>query len=296
MLDYLIRVLPKNFNFRAFGVYLPQCIEEARRSQNLSPVATAALGRALAGAALLSADLKLGKIIIQINGGGPLGVILAEADYQGNLRGLVKNPWIFLPPENKKLPVGKAVGKDGYINVVRDYGLKEIYQSSSALLSGEIAEDLAYYLTTSEQIPSACALGVLVDIDGSVITAGGFLIQKLPQADEAEIAYLEKRLSEIKPITEYLSQGIKIEEILREIFGEIEILEKRNIRFKCSCSIVRVEEALIALGKEELEEMIREGEPVEVICEFCKEKYKIPLERLQELLEEIEKRSGRKNV
>lgn len=292
MADYLIKVLPKNFNFRAFGVFLPQAVETARRRQGLSHVATAALGRALAGVALLSADLKFGKILIQINGGGPLGEILAEADYQGNLRGLVKNPSVYLPPENKKLPVGKAVGKEGYINVIRDYGLKEIYQSSSKLISGEIAEDLAYYLTTSEQVPSACALGVLVDIDGRVITAGGFLIQKLPEADEAEISYLEKRLLEIKPVTEYLSQGTKIEEILEDIFGEIEILERREIRFKCTCSIERVEEALIALGKEELEEMLKEEKPVEVTCEFCKEKYHISLERLKELIEEIERRKA----
>lgn len=290
MADYLIRGLPKNFNFRIFGVYLPQTVEEARRRQSLSPVATAALGRALAGAALLSADLKFGKILIQINGGGPLGEILAEADHKGNIRGLVKNPQVYLPPENKKLPVGKAVGKEGFINVIRDYGLKEIYQSSSGLISGEIAEDLAYYLTTSEQIPSACALGVLVNTDGSVITAGGFLIQKLPEAEEAEISYLEKRLSEIKSVTEYLSQSIKIEEILEEIFGEIEILEKRDVRFKCSCSLERVEEALIALGKKELEDMLGEGRPVEVTCEFCKEKYRISLERLKELLKELKRR------
>lgn len=292
MADYLIRVLPKNFNFRVFGVYLPQTVEEARKRQNLSPVATAALGRALAGVALLSADLKFGKILIQINGGGPLGEILAEADYQGNLRGLVKNPQVYLSPENKKLPVGRAVGKEGFINVIRDYGLKEIYQGSSELISGEIAEDLAYYLTTSEQIPSACALGVLVNTDGSVITAGGFLIQKMPSAEEGEIAYLEKRLSKIKPVTEYLSQGKKIEEILEELFGEIEILERREVRFKCTCSLARVEEALIALGKEELEEMLEEGKPIEITCEFCKEKYGITLERVRELLKELERRKG----
>ncbi|WP_068516656.1 Hsp33 family molecular chaperone HslO [Caldimicrobium thiodismutans] len=291
-MDYLIRILPKKFNFRAFGVFLPQTVEEARRRQSLSPVAVAALGRALAGVALLSADLKIGKILLQINGGGPLGEILAEADYQGNLRGLVKNPQVYLPPENKKLPVGKAVGKEGFINVIRDYGLKEIYQSSSDLISGEIAEDLAYYLTTSEQVPSACALGVLVDTDGSVITAGGFLIQKLPSAEDHEVSHLEKRLSEIKPVTDYLSSGIKIEELLHEIFGEIEILEKREVRFKCSCSMNRVEEALVALGKEELEDMLREGKPVEITCEFCKEKYIINIERLRKLLTEVERKKG----
>ncbi|MGC8872563.1 MAG: Hsp33 family molecular chaperone HslO [Caldimicrobium sp.] len=292
MRDYLIRVLPKKFNFRVFGVFLPETVEEARRRQNLSPIATAALGRALAGVALLSADLKFGKILLQINGGGPLGEILAEADYQGNLRGLVKNPQVHLPPENKKLPVGKAVGNQGYLNVIRDYGLKEVYQSSSNLLSGEIAEDLAYYLTTSEQIPSACALGVLVNTDGSVLTAGGFLIQKLPEAKEEEITYLEKILTELKPITEYLSTGLKIEEVLEKIFKDIEILERRDVRFKCTCSLERVEEALIALGGEELEEMLKEGKPVEVTCEFCKERYFISLERIKELIEERERRKN----
>ncbi|MGC9109336.1 MAG: Hsp33 family molecular chaperone HslO [Caldimicrobium sp.] len=292
MRDYLIRVLPKKFNFRVFGVFLPETVEEARRRQSLSPIATAALGRALAGVALLSADLKFGKILLQINGGGPLGEILAEADYQGNLRGLVKNPQVHLPPENKKLPVGKAVGNQGYLNVIRDYGLKEIYQSSSNLLSGEIAEDLAYYLTTSEQIPSACALGVLVNTDGSVLTAGGFLIQKLPEAKEEEITYLEKILTELKPITEYLSTGLKIEEVLEKIFKDIEILERRDVRFKCTCSLERVEEALIALGGEELEEMLKEGKPVEVTCEFCKERYLISIEKIKELIEERERRKN----
>jgi molecular chaperone Hsp33 len=290
MADYLIRVLPKNFNFRAFGVYLPETVETARRRQGLSPVATAALGRALAGVALLSADLKFGKILLQISGCGPIGEILAEADHQGNLRGLVKNPQVQVTPENKKLPVGKAVGKEGFLNIVRDYGLREIYQSSSELISGEIAEDLAYYLTTSEQVPSACGLGVLVDTDGSVITAGGFLIQKLPETEEAEIEYLEKRLSEIKAVTEYLSRGQKIEEILREIFGEIEVLERREVRFQCTCSLKRVEGALIALGKEALEEIIREMRPVEVTCEFCKERYEVSPERLKELLTELERK------
>jgi len=292
MADYLIRVLPRKFNFRAFGVFMPESVEEARRRQALSPIATAALGRAMAGAALLSADLKFGKILIQIQGNGPLQEILAEADYQGNVRGLVKNPSVFLLPENRKLPVGKAVGKEGFINVIRDLGLKEVYQSSAKLISGEIAEDLAYYLTSSEQIPSACALGVLVDTDGKVLTAGGLLIQKMPEASEEEVALLEKRLLELKPLTELLSQGQTIEDILEGLFEEIEILERREVRFKCTCSLERVEEALIALGKEELESLLKEGKPVEVTCEFCKECYVLPLGRINELIEEIERRKG----
>lgn len=292
MADYLIRVLPKNLNFRAFGVYLPESVETARKLQNLSPIATAALGRALAGASLLSADLKFGRVFIQIIGNGPLREILAEADYQGNLRGMVRNPHVYLEPENKKLPVGKAVGSQGFINVIRDFGLKEIYQSSSELISGEIAEDLAYYLTTSEQIPSACALGVLVDTDGSVLQAGGFLIQKLPATSDEEIGYLEEKLKTIKPLTTLFQEGKKIEEILEEILGEIEILEKRPLQFRCSCGVERVEDALIALGEEELQSLLSEGKPAEVTCNFCGQNYMIHPDRIRELLDILKERKG----
>ncbi len=292
MRDYLIRVLPKEINFRAFGVYIPEAVETARRLQNLSPVATAALGRALAGASLLSADLKFGRVFIQIIGNGPLREVLAEADYQGNLRGMVRNPQVYLEPENKKLPVGKAIGSQGFINVIRDFGLKEVYQSSIELISGEIAEDLAYYLTVSEQIPSACSLGVLVDIDGSVLQAGGFLIQKLPTTADEEIFFLEEKLKQIRPLTTLLQEGKKIEEILEEILGEIEILETRSLRFRCSCGIERVEEALIALGDEELRSLLAEGKPAEVTCNFCGQVYQISTSRIEELLKILKERKG----
>ena len=284
---YVIRALPVNKNFRAFAVECRDVVETVRRVQSLSPVASAALGRALAGVALLSADLKIGKILLQINGGGPLGEILAEGDYQGNLRGTVQHPEVYLDPVNKKLPVGQAVGKNGYISVVKDLGLKEVYQSSAKLISGEIAEDLAYYLTVSEQVPSAVSLGVLVDTDGSIIAAGGFLIQKLPEATEEEIEELEKKLKSFPQVTTLLSQGETPEKILEKIFPEIKILEKRELRYKCSCSIEKVESTLIALGAEELENFLKENKPVEVICHFCRTKYTISLERIKELLEEI---------
>jgi molecular chaperone Hsp33 len=284
---YVIRALSVNKNFRAFAVECRDVVETVRRVQSLSPVASAALGRALAGVALLSADLKIGKILLQINGGGPLGEILAEGDYQGNLRGTVQHPEVYLDPVNKKLPVGQAVGKNGYISVVKDLGLKEVYQSSAKLISGEIAEDLAYYLTVSEQVPSAVSLGVLVDTDGTILAAGGFLIQKLPEATEEEIEELEKKLKSFPQVTTLLSQGETPEKILEKIFPEIKILEKRELRYKCSCSIEKVESTLIALGAEELENFLKENKPVEVICHFCRTKYTISLERLKELLEEI---------
>ena len=289
---YVIRALPVNKNFRAFAVECRDVVETVRKIQGLSPVASAALGRALAGVALLSADLKTGKILLQINGGGPLGEILAEGNYQGNLRGTVRNPNVYLEIKNKKLPVGEAVGKNGFISVVKDLGLKEVYQSSSKLISGEIAEDLAYYLTVSEQIPSAVSLGVLVNTDGSILAAGGFIIQKLPEAKDKEIAELEEKLKNFPLITTLLSQNKTPEEILEMLFSNIKILEKRELRYKCTCSKERVENMLIALGEKELEDFIKKKESVEVTCHFCRTKYTISLERIKELLKELREIKG----
>ena len=289
---YVVRALPVNKNFRAFAVECKDVVETVRKIQGLSPVASAALGRALAGVALLSADLKTGKILLQINGGGPLGEILAEGNYQGDLRGTVRNPNVYLEIKNKKLPVGEAVGKNGFISVVKDLGLKEVYQSSIKLISGEIAEDLAYYLTVSEQIPSAVSLGVLVNTDGSILAAGGFMVQKLPEAQDKEIAELEEKLKNFPLITTLLSQNKTPEEILEMLFSNIKILEKRELRYKCTCSKERVENMLIALGEKELEDFIKKKESVEVTCHFCRTKYTIPLERIKELLKELKEIKG----
>jgi len=293
-MGHVIRALPKGKNFRAFAVECKDVVETVRRLQGLSPVATAALGRALAGVALLAADLKVGWVMLQINGGGPLGEVIAEGDAEGNLRGTVQNPSVTLPPKDKKLPVGLGVGKKGYISVIRDLGLKEVYQSSAELVSGEIAEDLAYYLTVSEQVPSAVALGVLVDTDGKVLAAGGFLVQKLPEATEEEVKELEKVLKSFPQVTSLLSKGLSPEEILKEVFGSIEMLEKREVRYKCSCSIEKVERTLVALGKEELSKLLDEGKDVEVVCHFCRQKYTVTLPRIKELLKEITKKEEEK--
>ncbi len=281
---YLVKAVPQSKKFRAFAVECKDIVETVRKIQKLSPVASAALGRALAGVALISGDLKIGKVLLQINGGGPLGEILVEGDCEGNLRGTVRNPQVYLKPENKKLPVGKAVGKKGYISVVKDLGLKEVYQSSTQLVSGEIAEDLAYYLTVSEQIPSAVSLGVLVDTDGSILAAGGFLIQKLPEAKEEEVQRIEKKIQKLPYITQLLFKGYTPEKILEEIFEDLEILEKRPLAYKCTCNMERVKNMLIALGKTELEDILRKGKPIEVICHFCRQKYLISLETIDELL------------
>ncbi|AIH04791.1 MULTISPECIES: Hsp33 family molecular chaperone HslO [Thermodesulfobacterium] len=284
---YLVRGLPVDKNFRVYAVCCKEIVEEARRLQGLSPVASAALGRALAGVALLSADLKIGKVLLQIKGDGPLGEILAEGDYQGFLRGTVQNPHVYIDPINRKLPVGLAVGKKGFISVVKDLGLKEPYYGSVELISGEIAEDLAYYLTVSEQIPSAVSLGVLVDRDGTILAAGGFLVQKLPEATESELEEIEAKLKNFPPVTSLLSSGKTPEEILQMIFPNLQILEKRPLAWRCTCSEKRVEEVLIAMGRGELEGFLKEGKPVSVTCEFCKKTYHISLERVKELLKEV---------
>ncbi len=289
-MGYVVRGLAREGHFRVFAVECKEVVEEVRNLQGLSPVATAAVGRALAGVAMLAVDLKEGKVLLQIQGDGPLKEIIAEGDAKGNLRATVRNPWVEIPPEKGKLPVGKAVGKRGYLSVAKDLGFKEPYQGSVNLISGEIAEDLAYYLTVSEQIPSAVSLGVLVDTDGSVLQAGGFMVQKMPDATEEEVIELEEKIKALPPVTRLLSQGYKPEDMLKEIFPDIEFLETREVRHRCHCSLKRVEEALIALGEKELEEILREGKPLEITCNFCKRTYNISLENIKKLLEEAKKR------
>ncbi len=290
-MSYVVRGLAKNGSFRIFAADTRDIVEEAKNRHGTAPTATAALGRALTAAALLGADLKTGRVMIQINGGGPLGEILAEADAEGHVRGLVQRPQVHLTPQKGKLLVGQAVGRDGYISVTRDLGLKEPYQGSTQLLSGEIAEDLSYYLTVSEQIPSAVALGVFVDTDNTVTAAGGFLIQTMPQATEEEISHTEAILRELPPVTTLLREGLSPEEILTRIFGqEVEILEKRPLRYQCRCSRERVERALIALGPEEIKGLIEKGEPAEITCDFCRERYVFSVEELRDLLNQIEVR------
>ncbi len=288
-MSYVVRGLTQKGTFRVFAADTKDIVEEAKNRHGTAPTATAALGRALTAAALLGADLKTGRLMIQINGGGPLGEILAEADAQGNVRGLVQRPHIHLTPQKGKLLVGQAVGKQGYLSVTRDLGLKEPYQGSTQLVSGEIAEDLSYYLTVSEQIPSAVALGVFVDKDNTVTAAGGFLIQTMPEATPEEIDRIEKILMDLPPVTSLLREGLSPEEILKRIFGEeIDIIEKRPLTYKCRCSRERVERALIALGPEEIQRLIQRKEPVEITCDFCRQKYTFGTHDLEKLLQQIE--------
>ena len=295
-MDKLVRAISKDGFVKAVAVSTKELTERARQIHTTLPVATAALGRALAGASMMGNALKAekGSLTLQIKGGGPLGTVLAVSDYEGNVRGYVQDPHVDIPlrPDGK-LDVGTAVGQDGTLVVMKDLGLKEPYIGSVELLGGEIAEDLAAYFVESEQIPSACALGVLVDRDQSVRAAGGYLIQLLPGASEDVIIKVEGGVMAAGAVTSLLDGNNDPEEMLRTVLSDfdIEILETTPISYKCYCSRQRVERALISLGAEELEEIRQEQGGCELTCQFCDEVHKFTADELQELIDQIRRKS-----
>jgi molecular chaperone Hsp33 len=279
---------------KAVAVSTRELTERARQIHRTLPVATAALGRTLAATSMLGNALKGegASVTLQIRGGGPLGNVLAVSDNEGNVRGTVDNPALDIPlrPDGK-LDVGTAVGTDGALTVIRDLNMKEPYIGSVQLLSGEIADDLASYFVESEQIPSACGLGVLVDRDQSVRCAGGYLIQLLPGADEDTIIKVEGGVLAAGAVTGILDQNPDPEAMLRLILSdfEVEILEKSPIEYRCDCSRERMERALISLGPEELESLIEEQGDAELSCRFCDQKQYFTKEQLLGLLEHMRK-------
>ena len=266
--------------------------ERARTIHRTLPVATAALGRTLAAASMMGNALKAegASLTLQIKGGGPLGTILAVSDTEGNVRGYVQNPQADLPlrPDGK-LDVGAAVGADGALTVIKDLDMKEPYIGSVGLLSGEIAEDLATYFVESEQIPTACALGVLVDRDQSVRASGGYLIQLLPGAAEDTIAKVEGGVLAAGPVTALLERNSSPEALLRTVLSdfEVEILETAPIAYRCRCTRDRVERALISMGVEELENLLEEQGGCELTCQFCDRIYRFTRADLEALLTEM---------
>ena len=274
MRDEIVRAITGDGLVKAVAVTGRDVVEWARNIHKLLPMSTAALGRALLGASMMGDMLKeeQGSLTLQIKGGGPLGTILAVSDYEGNVRGTVDNPAVDLPlrPDGK-LDVGAAVGHEGTLTVIRDLNMKEPYVGSVSLLGGEIAEDLAAYFVESEQIPTACGLGVLVDRDQSVLAAGGYLIQLLPGAGEDVIAKVEGSLMAAGPVTGLLRNDPDPEAMLRHALSDfdLEILERSPIEYRCYCSRDRMERALISLGPEELQAMIDEQGSADLTCRFC---------------------------
>ena len=289
MSDQLVRAISKDGFVKAVAVSTRDLTERARQIHHTTPVATAALGRTLAAASMLGNALKGdgASVTLQIKGDGPLGTILAVSDNEGNVRGKVDDPAVDLPlrPDGK-LDVGAAVGHEGMLTVIRDLNMKDPYVGSVSLLGGEIAEDLAAYFVESEQIPTACGLGVLVDRDRSVLTAGGYLIQLLPGAGEEIVSRVERGIMAAGSVTALLKAGSDPESLLRRVMPdfELEILEKSPVEYRCYCSRERMEKALISLGPEEMRSLIDEQGSAEMTCRFCDSVQKFTREDLEGLL------------
>ncbi len=296
MSDRLIRAISADGLVKAVAVSTRDLTERARQIHRTLPVATAALGRALAAASMMGNALKGegSSLTLQIRGGGPLGTILAVSDDQGNVRGTVDDPSVDLPlrPDGK-LDVGTAVGRDGTLTVIRDLNMKEPYVGSVALLGGEIAEDLAAYFVESEQVPTACGLGVLVDRDQSVLAAGGYLIQLLPGAGDSVAARVEQGVLAAGAVTELLRADPDPEALLRTVMPdfELEILERTPVEYRCDCSRERMERALISLGPQELRSLIDEQGQAELTCRFCDNVQTFTRGQLEAMYEAMQKRS-----
>lgn len=289
MEDRIVRAISSDGMVQAAAIYSRNLTERARQIHKTLPVATAALGRALAGASMMGDALKGqgASLTLQIKGGGPLGTVLAVSDSEGNVRGYVTNPQVELPLRaDGKLDVGGAVGHEGTLTVIKDLHMKEPYVGTIDLLGGEVAEDIAGYFVESEQIPTACGLGVLVDRDQSVKSAGGYLIQLMPGATEDTIVKVEGGIMAAGPVSALLEQDPDPEHLLRAVMSDfdLKILETQPVSYKCYCSRERVERALISLGRKELEEMLREQGGCQLSCQFCDTAYDFSKEDLERLL------------
>lgn len=288
MNDYIIRATAANDQIRAFAAVTTEMVETAREHHNTSPVTTAALGRLLTAGAMMGSMMKGEKdvLTLQIKAGGPLQGITVTADSQGNVKGYVGNPDVCIPANSKgKLDVAGAVGP-GFLTVIKDMGLKEPYSGQVMLQTCEIAEDLTYYFATSEQVPSAVGLGVLMNKNNTVRQAGGFIVQLMPFAEEEVISRLEQNVQKINSVTNLLEEGHTPESLLEKVLEgfDVQINEKMDTRFCCNCSKERVAKALISIGRKELNEMIQEGKPIEMNCHFCNTNYNFTVEELKEIL------------
>ncbi|NJR56441.1 MAG: Hsp33 family molecular chaperone HslO [Acaryochloris sp. CRU_2_0] len=293
MADQLIRATAANDGIRAVGVITTCLTEEARQRHHLSYVATAALGRTMSAGLLLASNMKQSqaRVNVRVRGDGPLQGILVDAGLDGTVRGYVTNPAVELPPNAKgKLDVGSAVGK-GYLYVVRDMGYGYPYSSTVELVSGEIGEDVTHYLVTSEQTPSALALGVFVGVQG-VTAAGGLLIQILPKAaqDQALVELLDSRLSHLQGFTALLQAGKTLPDIFEDLLGDLGLKifpQRQMVQFQCRCSLQRVLGAFKMLGQDELEDMIEKDDGAEATCDFCGEVYQATSLQLAQLIDDL---------
>ena len=288
MKDYIVRATAADAQIRAFAAVTTGLTEEARTRHETSPVATAALGRLLTGGVLMGSMMKNPEdvLTLQIKCDGLIGGLTVTSDAMGHVKGYVNHPEVMLPPKNGKLDVGGALGQ-GILNVIKDMGLKEPYSGQTILQTGEIAEDLTYYFAASEQVPSSVGLGVLMNRDNTVRCAGGFIIQVMPFVEERVLRQLEENIGAMRSVTDMLDGGHSPEEMLSGVLSgmEVEITDTMPAGFACNCSEGRIEKALISIGKSEIEDMIRDGKPIEVKCHFCNTAYTFSVEKLGQILE-----------
>lgn len=293
-MNKLVRMISNDGTLYCLALDSTEMVREMQKTHNTSKVCSAALGRLITGAGMMGALLKGDKdtLTLKISGGGPASPIVAVANSKGQVKGYIGDSRVNLPLNNKgKLDVSGAVGKDGFLTVIKDLGLKEPYCAQTPIISGEIAEDITAYYATSEQTPTVCALGVLVNPETEdVLLAGGFLIQLLPTAGEDTISLVEKSLEGIKPVTTMLADGLTPEQICETVLSEftMELLDTQNVEYRCDCSTERVTRALISAGEEGLREMA-EDEQTEVCCHFCNKKYIFTREKILKLLKEASK-------
>ena len=293
----MLRGISENGGIVFYGVDSTEIVREMERLHKTSAVTTAALGRLLTAASMMGIMLKSTQdsVTLQIKGGGPAGRLLAVSDGTGNVKGYVEHPVVELPPRaDGHLNVGAAVGKDGTLDVIRDLGMREPYIGQVPLTSGEIAEDITTYFAISEQVPTVCALGVLVNPDLTIRKAGGFIIQLLPTADDTIIDKVEKCISDIDPVTTMLDKGLSPETICRTVLPafKLDVLDTSEPEYRCDCSRERVSRALISMGRDELEKL-KEDEKTEVCCQFCDKKYVFTPADIDRLLEESKEKEDK---
>lgn len=288
-MDYLIKAIAFDGKVRAYAARTTDMVNEAQRRHDTWPTASAALGRTMTASLMLGAMLKgEDKLTVKVEGGGPIGAIVADANAKGEVRAYVTNPHVhFDLNEQGKLDVRRAVGTDGTLSVVKDLGLREFFTGQVEIVSGELGDDFTYYLVSSEQVPSSVGVGVLVNPDNTILAAGGFILQLLPGTDEETISTIEQRLSQVEPISKLIQKGLTPEEILEEVLGQKpEVLETMPAKFHCSCSKERFQTAILGLGKKEIQDMIEEDGKAEAVCHFCNENYLFTKEELEELRDE----------
>lgn len=295
MSDYLLKALAFDGTIRAYAVNSTDTVGEAQEKHMVWPTATAALGRTITAGLMMGAMLKGDdKLTVKVDGNGPAGPIVVDVNGSGEVRGYITNPQThFELSEKGKLDVRRAVGTEGMLTVVKDLGLRDFFTGQVPLVSGEIAEDFTQYFVVSEQVPSAVALGVLVNPDNSVKAAGGFILQVMPGATDETITILEEKMASIEPISSMIDRGLTPEQILEEALGagNVNVLEKMDVKFHCSCSKERFGNAITGLGEQEIRDMISEDGQAQVECHFCNEKYLFTKEELEGFIDEIRTQS-----